>query len=762
MSMPALAPSALPTSGCLAVDTTGRVLPLRAAELLAAAGAGHARVTLRQTFHNPFAEPLDITYTLPLPADGAVAGYRFTVGEHAVVGEVQTKSRARETFETAILEGRTAALLDEERSSVFTQKLGNVPPGATLTCTITVDQPLAWEDGQWTWRFPTVVGPRYLGASPPPSAAGVVVEVATDAVPDATLTASLAIADALSGPVRSPSHPLDTRANTGAIDLGGALDRDVVVRWPVRQPTPGLTVQVARQEGQDDAFAAITVVPPLQPPSVLPRHLVVLLDTSGSMGGRPLDQAKEVAGALIRTLGPADHLELLAFASSVERFADAPMAMAPAARQRALAWLQQRRASGGTEMTTGIRAAVSGAAVPGAQKQVILVTDGYIGFEADIVGIALDERDRDTRVHTVGVGSSVNRSLTEPVARAGGGLELIVGIDEPAGPTAARLVAHTTAPVLVDLQLEGAVVRSTSHRLPDLYAGAPVTLFAAVDPAGGEVTLRGRSAEGEITRVVSMPAATDAGPAATRYARDQVADLELLCAAGRRVELREKRIEALGLGFQISTRFTSWVATTRVRTVDPDAESRHLTQPQALPHGVSAEGVGLRQAVAEKSEARLAFGAVTEEEAEEADMFFDREMTRSGVPRQAPKKLRSRAARRAPGAPPPPPSSGAGGAPPPQPTAKPQAVSSPAPAPRTPAESADEPTGSLPMSLGASEDKAAEGAPRPAAAPQVAASSEGAPKRAGVAWWLVLLLVLLGVSLGLALAAVLLTVLAGA
>ena len=645
MSMPALAPTQLPSTGCRAVDTDGRALPLRATHLRATAGGGHARVELEQTFHNPHAEALDITYTLPLPADGAVAGFRFLVGDNEVVGEVQTRAQARETFETAVLEGRTAALLEEERSSVFRQQLGNVPPGATLTCYLTIDQPLAWEDGEWTWRFPTVVGPRYLGTSPPPSAAGVVVDVASSGTTNAVLTGELTITDARTGPPSSPSHAI--RRPSGVVTLGGALDRDAVVRWPVRTPSPGVSVQVARHG--DEAYAAITVVPPTQPAPPVPRHLVVLLDTSGSMGGRPLDQAKEITGALIATLGPADQLELLAFASSVERFADGPVAMTASARQRALGWLRARRAGGGTEMTSGIRAAVAGPTRDGAQKQVVLVTDGYIGFESEIVGIALDERDRATRIHTVGVGSSVNRSLTEPVARAGGGLELLLGIDEPAGPAAARLVARTTAPVLVDLELAGTPIRTTSHRLPDLYAGAPVTLFAAVDPAGGEVVLSGRSSEGPWTHTLALPAAREPGPASVRYARDQVADLELLVAAGRRVELREQRIEALGLGFQISTRFTSWVAATRERTVDPDAESRAVTQPQALPHGVSAEGVGLRPAQALTFGAAVGGGGLGELLADQADA----ELTRSARPSPKRRKTVRRARAERSAAPPP-------------------------------------------------------------------------------------------------------------
>jgi Ca-activated chloride channel homolog len=591
MSMPAIETPSLPSTGAIAVDIQGRVLPLRGAQLTAHAVGGHARVVLEQTFVNAHAQALDVTYKLPLPADAAVAGFRFTLNGTEVVGRVESKAQARESFERALVEGRSAALLEEERSSVFTQRLGNVPPGETLTVHIELDQPLAWEQGQWTWRFPTVVGPRYLGANPGPEAAGVVVDIATSR-PDARLSATVHIADDCTGAPTSPSHALEVEAGRVALSGHHALDRDVVVRWPVARAEPSVRAQVCRRG--DDAYAAITVVPPAQVAEPVARHLVVLLDTSGSMNGAPLRQAQELTAALIATLGAGDHLELLAFAQSVERFQPEPLRMDLQGRRQALAWLQARRASGGTEMTTGIRAAVSGRGVEGAQKQVVIVTDGYIGFEAEIVAIALDERDANTRVHTVGVGSSVNRSLTEPVARAGGGQELIIGIDETVGAAASRLVAHTQQPVVVDLQLVGAAVCTTTHRLPDLYAGAPVTLYAQVRLDAGPVTLTGRTASGEWSVQVALTPSDD-GVAGLRWARDQVADLELLCAAERRRAERERRIEAIGVDFQISTRFTSWVATTTHQTVNPDGPSLAQTQPQALPYGVSAEGVGLRQ-----------------------------------------------------------------------------------------------------------------------------------------------------------------------
>src|SRR5439155_2280972 len=118
-----------------------------------------------QHFVNPYDEPLTVTYLMPLPADAAVSGFSFRIGDKQVIGEVDTKAKARERFDEAILEGRTAALLDQERSSLFTQNVGNIPPHTHVVSQLVIDQKLQWlPDGFWEWRFPTVVAPRYQGA----------------------------------------------------------------------------------------------------------------------------------------------------------------------------------------------------------------------------------------------------------------------------------------------------------------------------------------------------------------------------------------------------------------------------------------------------------------------------------------------------------------------------------------------------------------------------------------------------------------------
>src|SRR5437868_14573503 len=110
------------SSGGRLVTADGRTLPLRGATLRADARGGIARVVLEQRFANPYAEPLSVTYLMPLPADGAVSGYAFTIGARRVVGEVDRRAVARDRYEEAIASGRAAALVEEERSSLFPQE----------------------------------------------------------------------------------------------------------------------------------------------------------------------------------------------------------------------------------------------------------------------------------------------------------------------------------------------------------------------------------------------------------------------------------------------------------------------------------------------------------------------------------------------------------------------------------------------------------------------------------------------------------------
>ncbi len=467
---------------------------------------------------------------------------------------------------------------------------------------------------------------------------------------------------------------------------------NVVVRWGVARPEVGATLAVARPGRSDAAYGLFTLVPPEREHHGKPvaRDLIVLLDTSGSMHGKPLAQAQRVVAALIDTLSDRDRLEMLSFASFVTRWARKPIAMNRRGRERAHKWVASLRASGGTEMRRGILEALAPLRQD-AQRQVVLVTDGLIGFESEIVGEILERLPKGSRVHTLGVGSGVNRSLTRSAARAGRGEEVILGIGEDAERAAQRLVARTDAPLVVDLELSGnALLDSAPAKLPDVFAGAPALLSVRLRAEGGQLAVRGRTERGVWEhRLQVSPVAEGTGDAAIAalYARERVEDLETLRAAHSAPAI-DNEIERLGLAFSIATRLTSWVVIDEEASVDPREPTRRVRMPHELPYGMSAEGVGLRPATAPTGVMRSLAFAGRAAPIPAAPMAPQRRSVLGGLMRSRPAAPEAAGGT---GGGPPPPAGGPprmGGAPPPPPTG--------APPPRM--ASAPPPTGAPPRS----------------------------------------------------------------
>jgi len=603
--------------GSRLVSRDGLVLPLRSTTLHATAAGGLARTRLVQRFDNPHTEPLSVEYLLPLPADGAVSGFSFRIGERRIQGQVERRAAARERFEQAVLHGHTAALLEQDRSSLFRQQLGNIPPGEQVFVEVEIDQPLQWipggegaDGGAWEYRFPTTVAPRFQGVEGRvPDATRQRVDVADAPLP-AQLELQLVIADRVEGStVRSPSHVVRcvagaNAATTASLPEPARMDRDVVVRWQVAGADVQATLECARpQLGEgagDDAFGLLTLVPPRRSDTAVPRDLVLLIDTSGSMGGAPLAGAVAIARALVDTLTDRDRLQMVEFSSRANSWRSAHVAATDAHRQDAKRWLAALQARGGTEMLTGVQQALR--PLDGeSQTQVVLLSDGLIDFEREITAHLLQELPRGCRFHVVGVGDAVNRSLTQAAARAGRGREAIVGIGEDVTDATRRMVAAMQTPVVVDVTVEGAAVRGVSPETTrDLLHGAPTRLLLRLDPRGGDVVVRGRCADGDyVQRLQAPPTAIGAGrrELATAFARERVEDLEMHVAATGGGDLdADAEIERLGLSFSIATRHTSWIAVSDAPTVDPREATRREVMPHELPFGMSVTGLGLRSA----------------------------------------------------------------------------------------------------------------------------------------------------------------------
>jgi Ca-activated chloride channel family protein len=579
-------------------------LPLRGITLTCDASAGIARTKLHQHFSNEYPDPLELTYLFPLPADGTVSGYTIRAGNRLIRGHVERRAEARAQYDAARVEGRTAALVEQERPNLFTQHLGNIPASTDVIVELTIDQPLRWVPGHgWEWRFPTVVAPRFLGAP------GVVVDAervtvdVVDGVTPPTASVALTIQDDLPIAPASPTHQIEAADHVIMLAADAALDRDIVIRWAVPGHTPGCSLRTMRppvsgDKMADAAYGLLTIVPPTADRRNFARDLVLLLDTSGSMSGNPLEHLKAVVTALIETLRDEDRLEMVAFSSGQVRYRQEPVLGTATERRKAAAWIERLEAHGGTELISAINEALRPLR-DDLPRQVVVVTDGQIGFEASAVHAIRDGLPRGSRLHTVGVGSASNRAFLRPAARAGRGVEVLIDLDEPATDGVERIVAATREPVISDVAIEGTALQGAAPRLPDLLAGSPVLAALRLRPEGGTLLVHGQTAQGSWQEHLDVqPIAPGNGSEAipALWAREAIEDLELDLACGTGRKDIDRHIEEIALQHSVSSRLTSWVAIAEEPSVDPRAPVRIERIPQALPYGMTAEGLGLAAA----------------------------------------------------------------------------------------------------------------------------------------------------------------------
>jgi len=314
------------------------------------------------------------------------------------------------------------------------------------------------------------------------------------------------------------------------------------------------------------------------------------------MGGLPLTHAKKILRGLVDSLDARDRVELIEFSDSPRAFKKEPMLATANVKRDAIAWLEKRQASGGTEMRTAVLSALKPLRAD-AQRQVVLVTDGYIGGENEILAVLADSLPKGCRMHMVGVGAAPNRSLATAIARAGRGAEILTTEGEDLERATKRIVDRTRAPMLTEVTVRGdAVVKRAPDSVPDVYAGAPLLVALELAAKGGEITVHGMTADGPWERTVRAPAIenlTDEGAVPTLFARERVADLDVHWAMGRDAREIDSQVERLGVEFQIATRLTSFVAIDEERSVDPSAPYRKVSVPQELPHGTTFQGFGL-------------------------------------------------------------------------------------------------------------------------------------------------------------------------
>ena len=557
--------------------------------------------TVTQHFRNPYADKIEAVYLFPLPTGAAVDDLVIKSGDRTIHGQIAERTAAKRTYLAAKARGQVAALLTEERPNLFTQTIANLEPGATIDVTLHYVERLAPTEDGYELVFPMVAPPRYVpagaaAAQDPTAVSPTVLPPGQRSSHDISLDVDLDAAVALTT-VDSPSHhvamdrPSSRRARLHLAPDDTIPNKDFVLRYRVAGAAPALGALAFRDGAGDGTFLFIAQPPVATAPvAIAPRELVVILDTSSSMRGKPLAKAKDLVRRLLADLRPDDTFQLVRFDDTAAALAPAPIANKPHNVAVALQWLGALDAGGATEVTAGLDTAFAQPHDPNRLRVAVFVGDGFVGDEDAILARATAELGTG-RLFCFGVGSAVNRYLLEELARVGRGALQVIRPDEDATAAIATFARRIDAPILTDVTIDwgGLAVRDVSPAaLPDLFLGQPLLVSGHyARPGRGVVTVHGTQAGRRVSLAlaVELPAQDPDRPAlAALWARDRIAELsrQLVRKADPAVE---QQILALSLASHVLTRFTAFVAVDDSRTTAGGA-ARTVAVPVEVPDAV--------------------------------------------------------------------------------------------------------------------------------------------------------------------------------
>lgn len=577
--------------------------PLKSTRVSATVSGVIANVTVKQTYENLGSTALNVRYVFPASTRAAVHGMTLRVGDKTVVARIKEREQATKEFEAAKREGKTASKLDQERPNVFTMSLANVMPKDRVEVELAYTELLIPTGSVYQFVYPTVVGPRYVGAGPTRAANGngwtSMPLLRSERQNPAAFSIDVAISAGMPlAEVSSPSHAVtvtherDSLARVAlARSEGDAGNRDFILDYRLTGPVIGTGLLL--YEGQAEKFFLLMVQPPktVDVAAIPPREYIFVLDVSGSMNGFPLDTAKQVLRELISHLRPTDSFNVVLFSGAARLMAPSSVPASRANIERAIGVIDHESGSGSTELEGALGMAMKLPRQEHVSRTIAVFTDGYIAEEPGAFAL-VHKNLHDTNLFAFGIGSSVNRHLIEGLARAGQGEPFVVTDPSQAEETGQRFRRTVETPVLTDIHVKAQdfdMFDVEPSVQADLFAERPILVFGKWrGRPTGRLVVTGRTATGDFrasVEVAEHPAQAENVALPRLWARTRIArlsDFNFETNADEAV----REVTNLGLTYSLVTKHTSFLAVLdRVR--NRTAPAKDVTQPVPLPQGVS-------------------------------------------------------------------------------------------------------------------------------------------------------------------------------
>jgi len=518
---------------------------------------------VEQTFRNHTDRQLEATYVFPVPKGASVNKFTMWVDGKETAGEMLEAGKARDIYTSIVRRTQDPGLLEYIGHNLLRMRVFPIPPRGDQKVALSFTAVAGKEGPVVEYIYPLKTDGK-----------------ATSTLEDFSIMATVKSQHGVTN-VYSPTHAITLkRVNDHEVKVTfdrnqGLLDKDFQLFYGLGDKDVGLTALAHKPISSENGYFLLLVTPKLETSKKyqVPRDVVMVLDTSGSMRGVKMDQARNALKYCLKNLTSQDRFALINFATAVNTYRDKLTEVNDEQLDVAAKWVSNLEATGGTAINDALaRALEFRPTEEGRTFTVIFFTDGQptIGETNPdkIVKNTLTRNSANTRIFTFGVGDDVNATMLDQLSEQTRALSTYVRPAEDIELKVSGMYSKMSNPVLTNLKLASTGDVSLSEvyptALPDLFQGGQLVVlgrYTGKGPAAIKLTGSVGKETREFVYEMSFPEKTgsDRDFVEHLWARRKVGYmLDQIRANGEKKELKDEII-ALAKKYGITTPYTSYL-----------------------------------------------------------------------------------------------------------------------------------------------------------------------------------------------------------
>lgn len=437
-----------------------------------------AQTTVDQVFKNDYPRDLEGTYIFPLPEDASISKFSMFVGGEELKGEILDRDRARRIYEDIVRRRKDPALLEYYNQGMFRARVYPIPAHGETRIKLGYSQVLKFENNLCEYKYS--LSTEKFSQSPLEN-----VQI------DLVINSDIPIKN-----VYSPTQDIkieretDHRIRVSYFEENTRPNKDFVLYYSLSDKEVGFNLLSYQDKKEGNFFMALFSPKIQRPDRFIRKKVVFILDTSGSMQGKKIEQAKNALIFCLNALNPGDSFNLIDFDDQIKPFSERLLSASRENINSGIKFIQNCEADGGTDINSALLEGLRNLNPEDKTSYIVFLTDGLptVGL-TDIKRIleTVKGKNISNRIFVFGVGFDVNTHFLDRVAQENHATSDYVTPNEDIEVKVSNFFKKISNPILSELSLKFPGIKTFEiypKELPDLFSGSQVLVLGKYEGDG--------------------------------------------------------------------------------------------------------------------------------------------------------------------------------------------------------------------------------------------------------------------------------------